>query len=43
LLVGCALVALIIYGALRLMANSKTSPPPREQQIMIMPSLKISI
>lgn len=37
LLVGCALVALIIYGALRLMANSKASPPPREQQIMIMP------
>ena len=36
-LVAVVLVALLIYGALRMMANSTLAPPPRQQKIVVMP------
>lgn len=37
LAVGLVLVGLVVFGALRMMRNSKIAPPPKEQQIMVMP------
>lgn len=36
-LIASAVIGLVIYGALQMMANAKAPPPPREQKITVMP------
>lgn len=36
-LIGIAIIALIVFGALRMMRNSSVAPPPTVQKIVVMP------